>query len=795
MSSRDSRLGRFVAELKRRRVLRAAAVYAAAAWLVVEVSATVLPALHLPEWTVTLVVILALAGFPLAIVMAWALELGPEGVRRTSAAPAGAAQARGRRAFPRWLAVLAVAVFAGVGTYLAFQRVTADSGRRDDRLGIAVFPFRPTGAVVEEWSEGLADLLSTVLDGTHGIRVADPWSLWQSLRSERAARARTPDRAEASRLARQAGAKRFVLGSLVGTGQSFDLNVRLYSVDAEEPLHSFTESGAPNDLGSLAQRLALVLIPRLVGAEEAPSVPPLSRYTTDSADALKAYLAAKAAMRSGLVDSANVAIDRALALDSTFALALVEAAAIKTWVQYMRGEFFSGLMELAERAVQYSDSLGERDRLRAEAMLASINTNGPAVAEATGRILEIDSTDFQAWNQRAYSHMVYGWQYGVDEDDMLEVAERVVQLDSTHVPGLLRRAWLAVSLENTEDIRLQLSRLEAVDTTSVLAQASLAGLRATLASDTAFSRMAAEISKRPARHWLGVLRYLRTVQPARAESLLARVRPGVEPGRAVYVVRAEEARLLLTEGRVAEVDSAIRAGDYQVGELWKNLRRFQIGASLSGVGDEAVTRRSVEWLSDDIPADSALSYFETRPVWWSGWLVAAHHAMFGDTTVTHRWHAVIGELPPGGTSLDYRGALQSDLEARLAARRGDLAAALTLAKRAFRLWSIHTDNEWEASPSPQMRFNLALLYRAAGQPDSAEALLRSLVPPTSYMGFLTARSSFELGELAENRDDLESALSHYRRAFRYWSRGGPEVIEWRSRAETALGRVISERRH
>jgi len=794
MSRTDSRLGRLYSELKRRRVFRAAAVYAAAAWLVVEVSATVIPALHLPEWTVTLVVILALAGFPVALVMAWALEIGPEGVRRTAGAPTPAAAARERPALPRWLAVLAVAAFAGVGTYLAFQRVTTESRWADDRAGVAVFPFRPTGAVVADWSEGLADLLSTMLDGTPGIRVADPWSLWQSLRPRRSERARSPNREEAKRLAQQAGAKRFVLGSLVGTGQSFDLNVRLYSVDADEPLDSFTESGAPHDLGSLAQRLALVLIPRLVDSEEVPNVPPLSRYATDSADALKAYLAAKAAMRRGLVDSANVAIDRALALDSTFALALVEATAIKSWVQYMRGEFFSGLFELAERAVQYSDSLGERDRLRAEAMLASVGTDGPTMADATGRIIEIDSTDFQAWNLRVYSHLVYGWQYGANENDIIQAEERVVQLDSTYVPGLLRRAWLAASLENRTDVRLQLSRLEAIDTSSVVAQANLAALRAVLADDTAFSRMATEISQRPARYWLGPLRYLRSLQPARAETLLVRLRPRVEPGRATYMVNAEEARLLLAEGRVAEVDSAIGAGEYQFGELWKNLRRFLLAAELTGVGEEAATRHSLEWLSDYTPLDSALHYFEARPVWWSGWLLGAYHAMFGDTAVTRRWHEKIGEMPAGGTTLDYRVALQSDLESRLASRRGDLDAALTQAKRAFRFWSIHTENDWEASASPQMRFNLALLYRAQGQPDSAEALLRSLVPPTSYMGFLTARSSFELGQLVENRGDLDSALRHYRRAFRYWSRGGPEVAGWRDRAESALERVVAERR-
>ncbi len=93
-----------------------------------------------------------------------------------------------------------------------------------------------------------------------------------------------------------------------------------------------------------------------------------------------------------------------------------------------------------------------------------------------------------------------------------------------------------------------------------------------------------------------------------------------------------------------------------------------------------------------------------------------------------------------------------------------------------------------------MRFHLALLYRANDMPDSATAVLRSLVPPTSWMGFLTARASYELGELAENRGDLAEAARQYRRAFRYWQHGGPEIAPWRGRAEAGLQRTVAAER-
>ncbi len=72
----------FIKELKRRNVIRVAIVYAVAAWLLIEVSATTFPMLRLPEWAATFVTVLLMIGFPLALIFAWAFELTPEGLKR-----------------------------------------------------------------------------------------------------------------------------------------------------------------------------------------------------------------------------------------------------------------------------------------------------------------------------------------------------------------------------------------------------------------------------------------------------------------------------------------------------------------------------------------------------------------------------------------------------------------------------------------------------------------------------------------------------------------------------------------
>jgi hypothetical protein len=75
----------FLGELKRRRVFRVAGVYAAVAFVVWQAADIAFPALHLPGWMVTAVVALTIIGFPIAVVLAWAFDVTPDGVVRTDA--------------------------------------------------------------------------------------------------------------------------------------------------------------------------------------------------------------------------------------------------------------------------------------------------------------------------------------------------------------------------------------------------------------------------------------------------------------------------------------------------------------------------------------------------------------------------------------------------------------------------------------------------------------------------------------------------------------------------------------
>src|SRR5207237_7018959 len=92
------KLGSFFAELKRRNVYKVAVGYAVVGWLLIQVATQVFPFFEVPNWAVRLVVLLIVVGLPIALVIAWAFELTPAGIKRTEEADrvyAGRARGRG----------------------------------------------------------------------------------------------------------------------------------------------------------------------------------------------------------------------------------------------------------------------------------------------------------------------------------------------------------------------------------------------------------------------------------------------------------------------------------------------------------------------------------------------------------------------------------------------------------------------------------------------------------------------------------------------------------------------------
>jgi len=84
----------FFVELKRRNVYKVAVAYAVVGWVIAQIATQIFPFLEIPNWVVRLVIALVAIGFPIALVVAWAFEATPEGIKRTEVADAMPTRAR-----------------------------------------------------------------------------------------------------------------------------------------------------------------------------------------------------------------------------------------------------------------------------------------------------------------------------------------------------------------------------------------------------------------------------------------------------------------------------------------------------------------------------------------------------------------------------------------------------------------------------------------------------------------------------------------------------------------------------
>jgi Predicted integral membrane protein len=91
---------RFFSELKRRKVYRVAIAYAVAAWLVAQVVTQIFPVFEVSQWALRSMIVLLIAGFPIALILAWAFDITPEGIKRTNHVDLTQAQARRVEAIP-----------------------------------------------------------------------------------------------------------------------------------------------------------------------------------------------------------------------------------------------------------------------------------------------------------------------------------------------------------------------------------------------------------------------------------------------------------------------------------------------------------------------------------------------------------------------------------------------------------------------------------------------------------------------------------------------------------------------
>jgi TolB-like protein/Flp pilus assembly protein TadD len=314
----------FFEELKHRKVYRVAAAYIIAAGFIIQIGSAVFPAWELPNWTLRLVVVLLLIGFPIALILSWAYDVTAQGIRAT---PAVSAPGTHRRRNLILLIATGVIVSATAG-FLLLPRASA---RKIDK-SIAVLPFQNLSDEKENayFGDGVQDDILTNLSKIGDLKVISRTSV-MSYRGEGTRNARE--------IGKTLGVATLLEGSVRRIGNRVRVNVQLINANNDEHIWAEDYDRDLTDVFAiqtdLAQKIASALQAKLSPNEKAR----LDRRPTQNADAYLLFLQAhdyadRTDMFHDTSLKAEPLLEQAIKLDPTFALAFASLSMVESWAYH-----------------------------------------------------------------------------------------------------------------------------------------------------------------------------------------------------------------------------------------------------------------------------------------------------------------------------------------------------------------------------------------------------------------------------------------------------------------------------
>src|ERR1700719_4150961 len=313
----------FFAELKRRNVYKVAVAYAVASWLLIQIATQVFPFFDIPNWAVRLVVLILIAGFPVALVFSWAFEITPEGIKRESEIEGDKSITHhtGRKIVALTIVLAAIAV--GLLAYqlwgpkrstTAPQSSAIESSAPIAEKSIAVLPFDNLSDDKSNayFSEGIQDEILTRLSKIAALKVISRTST-QKYKS-------SPDNLR--EVGKQLGVANLLEGSVQKIANAVHVNVQLIRAATDEHLWAESYNRKLDDVfgveGEVAGAIADQLNAKLTGAEKRE----LAARPTNNPEAYDAYLRGSAEHWQDNETSLNAAarsFEEAVRLDPQFA--------------------------------------------------------------------------------------------------------------------------------------------------------------------------------------------------------------------------------------------------------------------------------------------------------------------------------------------------------------------------------------------------------------------------------------------------------------------------------------------
>src|SRR5437764_13685929 len=420
----------FFAELSRRNVYKVVVAYAIVGWLVVQISSTVLPTFHAPEWVVQTLVVLVALGFPIAVVIAWAFELTPEGLKRTEDVDR-ATEKRGKS--HAWIYVVAIGAAISIALFLlgrytatntgSAARTEAVTGSSIPQKSIAVLPFDNLSRDPDNsfFAEGVQDEILTRLAKVADLKVIARTST-QKFKS-------APT--DLREVAKQLDVANILEGSVQKVNDQVRVNVQLINALTNAHLWAEIYDRKLSDIfavqSDIAKTVADTLQAKLTGSEKQMIA---AQPTTDTA-AYELYHKGRSLWERRSGDNIPKAIaffEQAIARDPNYALAYAGLSNAYILLPFFAGadrrEAYSKAKEAALQALRLDLNLAEAHLALGKVLFFSEIDLAGAVREYK-RAIELKPNDADA-------HHWYGNDtlcgLGQFEEAIVE-ARRSVELD------------------------------------------------------------------------------------------------------------------------------------------------------------------------------------------------------------------------------------------------------------------------------------------------------------------------------------------------------------------------------
>jgi TolB-like protein/Tfp pilus assembly protein PilF len=348
----------FFAELKRRNVYKVAVAYAVVGWLVIQISSTVLPTFHASEWVVQTLVVLVALGFPIALVLAWAFELTPEGIKRAEDILPNESITRktGRKLDFLIIAVLLLVIGALVYQRLHPGRATVTPTVSEKSIAVLPFENRSEDKANAYFADGIQDEILTRLSKIADLKVISRTST-QHYKS-------APENLR--EIAKQLGVANILEGSVQKNGDAVRVNVQLIKAANDSHLWADTFDRKLIDIFSVesevAKAIADQLRAHLTGQEEEV----IAAKPTNNPEAYDAYLRGLACSLKTVTTPANSLgaqkyLREAVRLDPKFALSWALLSYVDAYITlaFPTVTLCEEARQAAETALTLQPNLGE----------------------------------------------------------------------------------------------------------------------------------------------------------------------------------------------------------------------------------------------------------------------------------------------------------------------------------------------------------------------------------------------------------------------------------------------------